>query len=328
MKMSKMTTIITSDNCELSEVNKYKQKLVETAANLVNNSLTDNTRKSYQSDFRLYQSICRELMIDPFDEKSIIYYIAEETKNGKKHSTISRRITAVKKIFGIKNIKLSPAVDLQIKKMMVGLKKSTNYIPCQKEPFLVQDIKKMIDLMDLETLEGSRDKALILLGFVTGSRRGEIVSLDVSNIEFCKEGMVVTFPKTKINLDVKKAVHFLKNKKYCPVLAMKNWLTISGIISGPVFRGLRKGKQKIRNSRLCDRSIADIVKYYAQSIGKDIADFSGHSLRRGFATAADRHGAKRSDIKNMGDWSGDKMLNHYIESNHLFDNMVSAQLGL
>lgn len=67
------------------------------------------------------------------------------------------------------------------------------------------------------------------------------------------------------------------------------WIEAAGIVEGPLFRPVSRSGRVRGDARLSDKSVAKIVKAYAQSVGLNVDDFAAHSLRAGFiTTAADR----------------------------------------
>jgi hypothetical protein len=76
----------------------------------------------------------------------------------------------------------------------------------------------------------------------------------------------------------------------CPVAAYKTWIGTANISTGPVFRPIAKG-ERLQETRLTDRSVAEIVKAHAACVGLDAAGFFGHLLRSGFLTSAAARGA-------------------------------------
>lgn len=52
-----------------------------------------------------------------------------------------------------------------------------------------------------------------------------------------------------------------------------------------MFRPLG-GKQQVREARLSDKAVARIIKRGLEACGRDSSEYSGHSQRAGFATAA------------------------------------------
>ena len=77
----------------------------------------------------------------------------------------------------------------------------------------------------------------------------------------------------------------LLNKDYCPVSNLKKWIDLSQIKEGPIFRRFAKGSS-LTNHRLTDQSVVLIIKRYLEMAGIDNKNFSGHSLRSGFATVS------------------------------------------
>ena len=75
------------------------------------------------------------------------------------------------------------------------------------------------------------------------------------------------------------------------MVSLKNWIDLSKITSGPVFRRFIKGS-KLSENRLTDQTVALLIKEYLNLAGIDSTNYSGHSLRSGFATSAAESGAE------------------------------------
>ena len=84
------------------------------------------------------------------------------------------------------------------------------------------------------------------------------------------------------------------------VRALRAWLDIADIVTGPVFRPIdRLGNIKLQ--ALTAQSVALIVKQAATNAGYDPTAFSGHSLRAGLATAAAQAGVSERIIMAQTD---------------------------
>ena len=169
----------------------------------------------------------------------------------------------------------------------------------------------------------------MLLGYSGAFRRAELVALDVADIEFQKAGALVLVRRSKTDQEGKgllKAISYGSNISTCPVRTLQDWLTISGIDSGPIFRGMRKGN-KIQQQRLSDRAIYNIVVKRANEAGLNGQEFGAHSLRSGFATQA---AANNVHVKKMMDqgWATPAALMGYIQQVEVFEDNASAMLGL
>ena len=88
---------------------------------------------------------------------------------------------------------------------------------------------------------------------------------------------------------------------------------------GPIFVRFSKGS-KITNLRLTDQSVALIIKEYLTKAGLDNKNYSGHSLRSGFATSAAEAGAEERSIMAMTGHKSTEMVRRYIKEANLFKN--------
>ena len=66
--------------------------------------------------------------------------------------------------------------------------------------------------------------------------------------------------------------------------------------------------------------ISLIIKKYIKLIGLDNKDYSGHSLRSGFATSTAGYGADERSIMAMKGHKSAEMVRRYIREANLFKN--------
>ena len=82
----------------------------------------------------------------------------------------------------------------------------------------------------------------------------------------------------------------------CPVTALQTWCEEADITEGAVFRGITK-HEEIQDKALSPQSVNSILKKVARDAKLPYDDeYSGHSLRRGFATSASKRGASFASI--------------------------------
>ena len=72
--------------------------------------------------------------------------------------------------------------------------------------------------------------------------------------------------------------------------------------------------------RKVDKSVALIIKRYAEKAGLDSSKYAGHSLRSGFATTAAEFGAEERNIMAMTGHKTTQMVRRYIQEANLFKN--------
>ena len=171
-----------------------------------------------------------------------------------------------------------------------------------------------------------RDRSIILIGFSGGFRRNELVSLDYDDLDFVKEGLKITLRRSKTDQFGEgsvKALPYFDNVQYCPVTSLQKWIEISKINSGPLFRRFTKGSNLSEN-RLTDQTVALLIKQYLELAGIDSKNYSGHSLRSGFATTAAESGAEERSIMVMTGHKSTEMVRRYIKEANLFkDNALN-----
>ena len=167
-----------------------------------------------------------------------------------------------------------------------------------------------------------RDRSIILIGFSGGFRRNEIVSLDYGDLDFVSEGLKITIKNSKTDQfgeGFTKGLPYFENIQYCPVLSLKKWIELSNIHSGPLFRRFLKGS-KLKDNRLTDQTVALLIKKYLKLAGIESKNYSGHSLRSGFATSAAESGAEERSIMAMTGHKSTEMVRRYIKEANLFKN--------
>lgn len=107
----------------------------------------------------------------------------------------------------------------------------------------------------------------------------------------------------------------------CPVESLKNWLELSGINKGPVFRSLIKGGG-ISERQFSAHSISHIMK---RIFGKD---YSGHSLRRGAITETAKKGVPVHEIQKFSRHRSADMVLRYAEKAKGFESTPAKALGI
>jgi site-specific recombinase XerD len=297
----------------------------ETLKNL-NSSKASNTVRAYKSDFHDFGLFCTKngFKSIPTEPKIVSLYLTYLSSKDVKISTIKRRIVSIGVIHKMKGHYLDTKHPAIIENLM-GIKRRKGVKQKAKKPLLINDLKQIIDVINKENdpdVKKLRNKTLLLLGFAGGFRRNELVSLDIEDVEFVFEGVKISIKRSKTDQFgegfVKGIPHF-ENSIYCPVNSLKRWINILKIKQGPIFTRFSKGS-KITRVRLTDQSVALIIKEYLFKAGIDSKNYSGHSLRSGFATSAAEAGAEERSIMAITGHKSTEMVRRYIKEANLFNN--------
>ncbi|WP_165356834.1 site-specific integrase [Nocardioides zhouii] len=180
-----------------------------------------------------------------------------------------------------------------------------------------------------DTTAGSRDRAILLVGFAGALRRSELVALRVDDVEWRDEGAVLHIRRSKADQEAagrEVALPRGKDEQSCPVDALRSWLAEGDISRGQLFRSVdRHGNV---GEQLSDRAIVLVIRRAATAAGLDPDKYSGHSLRAGFATTAAAHGASERRIAVQTGHRSMEVLRGYIRHATVFTDNAVNDLGL
>src|ERR1700679_2693700 len=239
-----------------------------------------NTLRAQKADGAIFQvfSEGRGESFLPADPTTIRAFIEHEMKAGKKPATVRRYIATIGRAHigaALLNPCSSEAVRLALKKMG----RETSARQAQARALGWKEIKEFIGSAG-KGLRADRERALLCVAYETLARRGELVALELQDIEFWPNGTgQALIRRGKTDAEGQGRVAYL-SRESCRRL--KIWLAHAKIEQGAVFRRLI-GRREIGGS-LSPGSIGPIFKRVAQWIGlpqRFVAQVSGHSIRVG-----------------------------------------------
>ncbi len=283
-----------------------------------------NTQRAYQADLRDFQNWCSEnQQIDvPASALTLATYMTH-TADTLKWSSINRRLAAISKNHQLQNFDL-PTKDRTFRAVMEGIKRSKGIRQKQAPAFKMKDLKEIIRNIEVESNAKIRDKAILLLGFTGAFRRSEIVALNIEDLSFTDEGVVVSMGKSKTNQYgdyEEKALFYSPEAVLCPIRSLQKWIDKLGKTEGSIFVRVRKG-DKITEDRLTDKTINDLVKSY---FGEQ---YSAHSLRASFITIAKLNGADDSEVMRQSKHKTSAMIQRYTRIENIKQHNAAIKLGL
>ena len=301
------------------------KSLHEETLNNLKSSKANNTLRAYKSDFKDFGGFCSKHGFDslPTEPKVVSLYLTHLSKNSK-ISTLRRRLVSIGMVHKLKGHYLDTKHPIIIENLL-GIKRVKGSYQKGKKPILINHLKSIINVIDeqkIDEIKKARDKALLLVGFAGGFRRTELISIDYEDLEFVTEGVKIIIKRSKTDQfgeGMTKGIPYFSNQKYCPVNNLKKWIELSNIKSGPIFRRFAKGSV-LTNYRLTDQSVVLIIKIYLNLAGIENKNYSGHSLRSGFATVAAESGADERSIMTMTGHKTTQMVRRYIREANIFKN--------
>lgn len=287
-------------------------RLPATVRQLLQASLSENSRRAYDNDIRQYHRWGGRI---PSTPDRVAKYLAAHA-NSLCPSTLARRVVSIGKAHEARRLS-SPAHANVVRATLQGIRRINGSAQRRVAPIALRDLQAMV--RGLKGIKGLRDKALLLTGFAGAFRRSELVSIRVEDIAFVRQGMIVHLARGKtdqLGNGRKVPIPYMRGH-ICPVKAMKMWLRKAGLSDGAVFRHVNRHGHILSRS-LSPQSVALVVKERANVIGLNADDYSGHSLRAGLVTSAARSGASIWKIRQQTGHQSDAMLQIYIRESDLF----------
>lgn len=196
-----------------------------------------------------------------------------------------------------------------------GLKK-TGTMPGKS--LTTREAEALMNAPDPATKKGKRDRALLALLVGCGLRRGEVVRLNVENLE--KQGShwhlagVIGIHGRARNVPLP---HWAK-------VALDGWLTTAGIRTGPIFRALNHNGEP-SDRRLSAPMVLAIVSGYGRQTGLEIKP---RDLRRTCAELCRDRGAALEQIQLLLGHSSIQMTEQLLGKRQNVTSSPNDRLGL
>lgn len=215
------------------------------------------------------------------------------------YNTLIHRIAVLSKTHQLAEFK-NPCQDPKVKELLSRTRKAhakRGALPRKKDALTKDPLQALLETCD-DSVIGIRDKALLLFAWSSGGRRrSEVATADIQflkRIEANKFVYNLAFSKTNQSAEDRPENHK-------PVIglageALTNWLELSGITEGAIFRRVRKGGHI--GEALSPAAVKDIVKKRCLLAGID-GNFAAHSLRSGFVTEAGKQNIPLAETMAM-----------------------------
>jgi site-specific recombinase XerD len=276
-----------------------------------------------------FLSFCTENDLNPLPAgpQTVVAYMEHLAVNGYSYNSIDTWLSAIAAVHTERQ-EDNPCQSQPVRRQRKNLRRTMDLTTDQKQPLLLAHIKEILEMMEATDLTAIRDRAVLLLGFAGAFRRSELVGLDVGDVRDVKGGKVLLIRHSKTDQEGQGKIKQIPDEVAFPSPneALDRWLQAADIRSGPVFRMVDRWGN-VRDKRLSGRSVAKIVKKYAQQIGEDPAEFGAHSLRAGFLTQGYVDGVGDHELADQSDHSSFDVLRSYQRISVVMDNHPLTRMG-
>jgi len=283
------------------------EKLVEQFIHYlaVEKGLALNTLESYKRDLTAYHAFLaktQKVTINQTSRSHIIAYLLELKNKNKATSTISRNLASIRSYyqFLVRDGHLSkdPSHNLESPKIDKRLPKVLS----------ISDVEKLLQVPDISTPSGGRDKAMLELLYATGIRVSELVSLDIEDLN--------------LNMGLVKCLGKGSKERIVP-LGNEAIKSINSYMENNRGKLLKKDRDSAlflnhHGRRLTRQGFWKIIKKYAKMTSIE-SDITPHTLRHSFATHLLENGA---DLRSV-----QEMLGHAdISTTQIYTHLTKARL--
>lgn len=306
--------------------------------------LAPNTARAYRSDLAYFWAWARAALgrppVYPVSVEETLLFIEHHTQGlptgvdaglvqeGAKGrvgrhaiSTIARRVLVLGLAHRERGLP-SPYDDVKVRRTLKLARRRAAGQAVGRKPITRTVLEQLLATCD-GSLRGHRDRALLLLGFVSGGRRrSEIAALRFDDLTRVHEGYLIRIRRSK-------------NDQYgrgleVPVLgeaarALDRWLEVSGIRQGGLFRGVRPDGRL--TATLSDKAIANIIKRRTRLAGLNPVEYGAHSLRSGFVTEAGRQRIFLGDVMALSGHRSVGVALRYYRAGDVLRNPAARLLG-
>lgn len=305
----------------------------ERIAAAVDAELAASTRETYASAWRQWERWCRGRGIQPLPAppEAVAAFLAERAEAGIHFSTLDCYCSGIAHRHRQEGL-ADPTADFLVRRVRRELRRILGVAPIrQAHPLTVAELGQIVAAIDTDDAKDIRDRAILLLGYASAMRPGEISALNVEDLLRKPTGVLITIRRSKTDPVAQgQLVGVARGDNKCtdPIRALDAWLKVRPSVPGALFTRVL-WRNHPTSERIGPRAISRTVQERADAAGFDGIPVSGHSLRAGHATTAAVNGAPIDRIaaqtrhRDLG-----TLLNHYIRPAEAMATTTSRDLGL
>lgn len=297
--------------------------LSEDVVEFARSALSPNTLRSYRSSFQKFVAWCDENRTEslPAKPEAVAGFLVSLRKRGLKASSVRAALSGIQ--YAHYSSGLDSATDTYlVRAVLRGIMRLDTSGISRKNAATAENVAAMLS-HTTNDLAGIRDRALILTGFAGALRRSELIGLQVDHLRFVDEGVELFLPTSKTDpFNEGATVAIPEGWNLKPVAALRAWLKLAQIDSGPVFRGVYHNAVLARP--LTVLTVSRRLKALAEKAGLDPHSYGSHSLRAGFITSAAERGVGIDQImRHSRHRSADNMM-RYVRAQNRFRSHPGA----
>lgn len=299
-------------------------------------SRASSTLATYAAQWSVFERWClqRGHTSFPSHPATICAYLTERAAEGYSLNSLNGTCSAIARYHRDRGLP-SPISTDAVREVRRGLRRMYGTrIHRPAHPLDLDEIQRILAAIDRTTPTGLRDAAVILLGFASALRGGELAALRIDDLEYKPGGLFIHIRVSKTDREGRGQVAGVvagRHTETDPLAALDAWLAFRGTTPGPLFTSMRGvyAHHRVKLIPVSRELISDIVHDRAKAAGLPADRITGHSLRAGHATTAALAGVP---IEQIAAQTRHRQINvlvqHYIRPAQTLQRTTSQHLGL
>ena len=287
------------------------QGLSINVVDIIENSLSDGTKKQYSPVLRNWFEHCKSAKID-FESASIndgLSFLAKlfnESNNG--YSTLNNARSALSLVIPCRGLSGTFGEHPLVTRFMTGVFKLRPALPRYTATYDADNVIAYLDKMPSSSLRDQTRKLAVLLNILSAQRSQTIAFLDINCIH--QTDSSITFYIPDILKQSKKGRHlepityksYSINPNLCPVTLIKDYLSrTKGLrhqLDTKFFISYVKPHRTVKSTTIARWNVSIL-----SDAGVDISIFKSHSLRMASSSKANTKGLSLKELNKAAGWS-------------------------
>lgn len=287
----------------------------DSAADRITRSVPENTARAYARQWGQFEDWClsRAEPVRPLPaaELTLAEYVNHLADRGLAPASIEQAIAVVRSRHTKAGFEGQPrtAGALAILRTHRRDRAGDGKAKRQAPPVTLGPLRAMAEVCDPGTAAGLRDRVLLVLGFAGMLRRSELAALNLGDVAFTEDGLVLTVRMSKTDQEAKGSEVLIPPGSHPdtdPVRVVRAWIEYlrrRGVTSGRLLRSVTHKGARIGEG-MTPTAINDAVRRLAAKAElPNAAAYTAHGLRAGGPTEASRRGVPTATIARHGRWS-------------------------
>lgn len=292
------------------------------------------TRRAYASSMSSWSAWCETRGVAPLpaDPGLLAVWISELVAAGRASSTIDGHLAALRAAHVDAGLD-DPTAHPGVRQVRTGARRIVGVAPRRRvHAITTAEVRRIVEGIDTGSLRGLRDRALILTGYAAATRRSELVGLDVDDLTWRRDGVLLRIRRSKGDQEGRGATVGIVRGQHSttdPVSALRAWTAAAGLEAGaPLWTPIAWSDRRVVRRRLDAATVGVILRDRAAAAGLGDLDLTVHSLRAGHATTAAESCDAMRIARTTRHRSISTLAESYVRPAQVLDDSTSGVLGL